>query len=505
MAQMITILLIWAATCAGTEDQPLWLAVGRPGLVDELGPLAQKRRAEGFSVIVSTKTIQESLAAAPQRPAFLLLVGDDEPGKQAEPWYLPAKRLPLYRWMATQRAEFASDSAWGDFDGDNLADIPVGRIPARTPQEVRLVVRKILAFEQQPPTDADLCLPVWVGAPGYGGPIDQMASNLLVNIVQTHAPGWAQESLIAADSHHVLCGWPPDQPGVFTRQLRRGALIGIMLGHAYEDRWYSMQHKGAWIGYTAAHAQEQFAAGPPTAPLTFLACSCGRFSHASPCMAESFLWMPGGPVATVGATTESHPLTNYFTGVSLLQALQGKEKRLGTVWLRAQRDAMKARDFMMEQLLKNAEGKLEEKIDIGKLKRDQLLMYALLGDPATRLRIPDALEAAVERTASGWHWRATRPAGAVDLQVALRAQSASIPAANDSLSPSEARRVFKEANARFAFNPCPGAGADGPWEGTVNENGRLRLIASGPGVFRVAVLELEPSDKPAATTPQSPK
>ena len=59
---------------------------------------------------------------------------------------------------------------------------------------------------------------------------------------------------------------------------------------------------------------------------------------------------------------------------------------------------MKARDFMMEHLLKDAEGKLEDEISVGKLKRDQILMYALLGDPATHLRIPDLLEATVKRT-----------------------------------------------------------------------------------------------------------
>ena len=62
----------------------------------------------------------------------------------------------------------------------------------------------------------------------------------------------------------------------------------------------------------------------------------GNFT-AKPCQAKSLLFLPGGPVATIGATTESHPLTNYFSGACLLTALGGQEKQLGTIWLNAQK------------------------------------------------------------------------------------------------------------------------------------------------------------------------
>ena len=57
--------------------------------------------------------------------------------------------------------------------------------------------------------------------------------------------------------------------------------------------------------------------------------------------------------------------------------------------------------------------------------------------------------------------------------------------------------MFDEANARFAFTPLPVPGGDHPWEGMVNEGGWLRLVASGPGVFKVAILELDPTDEPS--------
>ena len=42
----------------------------------------------------------------------------------------------------------------------------------------------------------------------------------------------------------------------------------------------------------------------------------------------------------------------------------------------------------MHEVLKDVEGKLGAEIDVAKLRRAQLLMYVLLGDPATRLALP---------------------------------------------------------------------------------------------------------------------
>ncbi len=161
-------------------------------------------------------------------------------------------------------------------------------------------------------------------------------------------------------------------------------------------------------------------------------------------------------MATLGATTESHPLTNYFSGACLLAALGGREKRLGTVWLGAQRQASHTRDFLMEMMLRDVEGSLEKEINVEKLRRDQVLMYALLGDPATRLRLPEPLEASVERTETGWRWRAKRPPGATRLEVGFR-EARELPTSpgKKPASAKEADKAAETANACFAFIADP--------------------------------------------------
>jgi len=489
---VIALLLLSSGLAPAAEKKLLWLAVSKPDLTEPLKPLAEKRRADGFEVLVSSKPVEASLSTSSRRPDFLLLVGDDEPGREESPWYLPAKRMKLYRWRNVQPQEFASDAAWGDLDGDGVPDIPVGRIPARSRAQVALVVRKILAFESQPPTAADLQLAIWLGSPEYNAAINAMASGLGVAMVQTKGPQWLRPWFVSGDPGDPLCGWPPDQPARFTRQVQQGGILSVLMGHASADAFYSMQFAGKPIFYTAGDAAGELGKGPPVPPMVFFSCESGNFARPKPCQAKSLLFLPGGPVATIGASTESHPLPNYFSGVCLLAALGGGEKRLGAIWLAAQRQASRKRDFLIEMLLRDVEGSLEKEINVEKLRRDQMLMYALLGDPATRLRLPEPLEASVERAETGWRWRARRPPGATHLEVGFRKPQA-LPVSQDQkpAGAEEANKASETANGCFAFTAQPSPPDDGSWEGICDRPGWLRLVAIGPSTLHVAVLKLE--------------
>jgi hypothetical protein len=500
---------LMAALPRPATEKPLWLAVARAELAPALEPLAEKRRQDGFEAVVSTKPIAESLAALRRRPAFLLLVGDDEPGQEQAAWYLAAQRKKLYRWRAEQALEYASDMAWGD-PGNGSPDLPVGRIPARNREQAALVVKKIIAFESQPPAAADLQLPVWFGSPEYTETINALASGLGVQMLQNHGPAWLRPWIVSGNPRDPFCGWPPEQASLFSRQLRGGGIAGVLMGHASEDAFFSMRFQGRPIWYDAGGSAEEFGAtgtsrapgtpvpGRPVPPLIFFTCSTGNFVRAAPCQAKALLFCPGGPVAVIGATTESHPLTNYFSGLCLLQALGGKENRLGRIWLESQKAAQRRHDFVIEAMLRDAEGKLDKQIDEAKLRHDQLFMYAILGDPATRLRLPRSLQATMQQTATGWRWQATRPPEATRLEVGLRkAPAYSMSATPVRTQAAPARKAFDAANAAFDFTTVATLGQDVPWEGTIGRDPEyrvprhLRLVASGGGRLYVAVLKLE--------------
>ncbi len=488
----------------GAGNGPIWLAVTKEVFLEAVKPLAAKRTEDGFKTVVSTRDPAEALAALKRRPAFLLLIGDEQPGRQEQPWYIPTNRRKLYRWRTVQKPDFASDALWGDFDADLKPDIPVGRIPARTPEQLKLIVDKILKFEARVPTPEDLCLPIWVGAAGYNPALDSMTTMLLLNIIQTNAPSWARPWIISGDPPHPLCGWPEDQPAIFSSRLQQGGFMAVLMGHATARSFHSMSfyirsfddavRRRLSIVYSVADVETRLLGDKPSPPTVILACSAGSFTEGQNCLAESLLLQPAGPVAAIGATTESHPLTNYFSGLCLLQQTNRGHETLGSIWLTAQRAAAVARDFVMEPMLVNVEGKPEEKMNVAALRRDQALMYALLGDPATRLFLPRELDATVEHSTGTWRWEARKPKGATRLYVGLRAAGQTLPNAGARTNKNTARKLFEQANDTFAFSRLAEFGADKAWKGVVDKEGTLRLVATAPGRIYAAAFVLKPPD-----------
>jgi hypothetical protein len=469
------------------------VAVGRKPLLKELHRLAARRALQGLEVSVFTTSVEEALAKAPRQPAYLLVVGDVSTTAEKEEWHEPSRSRKLYRWREVQPPTYASDPAWGDPDGDGALDFPVGRIPARTPEEMKRVVEKILAYEDRELRADDLRLAVWAGSPGYGGLIDSMATGMLVSTVGKHAPAWANRWIISSDPRQALCGWPPDQPELFTLAMKEGSLLNAIMAHANAEAVFSMRHGAQGIWYRADDARRHLSEGPPCAPLVLLACNCGEFNRDRPSLGEELLFLPGGPVATIGATTESHPLTNYYTGVCLLKALDGKygsHSRLGDLWLEVQRRATREQDPIMERILRDVEGKLEAEIDIDRLRRDQQLMYALLGDPALKLTLPAPLAAEITQKNGVWSWKAEHPEGANRLEIGFQ------PAGRTNVSynklPQEkesARALFKLANTVGGFTRFESRDDEQAWIGILRQKGTLRLVATGPGLLRAAVLE----------------
>ena len=486
-----------------TGEKPIWLVVTRPMFVGAIQPLAERRAKEGFETVVSTESPDKAIAGLKRRPAFIVLVGDDPaPGSADRPWSVPMRRMELYRWQATQAKTFASDMAWGDLDGDGMPDVPVSRMPVRTVEEVQRMIGKIVAWEDRPVSVDDLSLSVWAGAPGYGPEIDSMATALLLATVEGSAPSWAEMWAISCDRKSPYCGWPADQPAMFDKQARKGGLFLCMIGHGVSGHFTAM---GGGSRYEASHAAEAFAKGPPAPPLVVFACHCGDCSNGNGCLTRALVLAPGGPVAAIGATTVSHPLTNFYSGDYFLESLGlPGDKRIGSMWLASERRARKGYNLLVEPVLTDVEGKLEDTLNVEKLRRDQTLMYALLGDGATRLRTTVPMKVDVTHDAQGWHWRADKPADAAELEVGLRPEAAGPTPVEGTPDREQARKNFIAANAGFVFGPVAKLPPGAEWQGTVPKPGTLRLVAMGPGKLYVATKVLKEKKATAGGTETPP-
>jgi hypothetical protein len=522
----LLVCVLLASGCAGGNGAPerkLYLVVTREVFAEAARSLLEKRRAEGYEVVVSFLPPGQSIQALlPRRPDLLLLIGDEQylvKGRFLQegplgttiladdrfdatryPWYVPAKWEKHYRWVAGWQMEFASDAAWGDLDGDRRPDIPVGRLPVRTPAQLRRIVDKILEYERQAPSLSDLRLPICAGDPMPDASRDgtvwallgNMATGLLLQAVKADAPSWAQAWLLSAGAMQPLRGWPPDFPDLFSSQLQRGGFLVLLLGHGSQDAYYFLSLGEEDIRYTAENASEGLAAGKPGPPLFIGACSCGDFTGLDDCLAESLLRAPGGPVAVVASTTVSDSIPGYLWGRSLLQiSREGAGRRLGEFWLEAQRRMPVGRSAIVEKLLLSDDGRhLGEKPDLDKLRRDDQLSSVLLGDPATHLRLPRRLDAKVRRTGSGWQWEVQKPRGATRLHVSFRPLGQPWPSVGNVTGKQELRALLQAANATFAFQELPAPPARGDWQGAVDQEGTLRLVAFTPEALYVTALDL---------------
>jgi len=478
---------------AEAAPAPVWLAVSPDQkLLDALEPLAAHRRAQGFRVVTSTTIPDEAIVTLGAAPDYLLLIGTEK--------LIPSKRGEQYRWRAVQPETFAADPLFSDLDADGLPDFPVGRIPVDNAAQLSKVVAKTIAYEKRKLSAVDLNLPVWSGTPAYGKLLEETADWLLLTTLNKYAPDWAQPWLITSNPNNPLNGWPLDHGTLFNDQILKGAAFSTMMGHGNVDIFLSMETPEGNLVYSIESSAELNDTEQISSPLVIFACDCGNFAHKRhQSLAAAMLLARGGPVVTIAATTESHPLTNYYSSICLMGQLSEPDHshRAGDLWLAAQLAAVKVRKPLIERTLKNVEGALEAKIDIPKLKRDQTHMYAYLGDPALQMALPRKLEIQVSKTTTNsekaWKWDvATKPEGVERVLVQLRKKVTDpIRIKPEGANREESLKLFKQRNAQFEFETLAELNPTDNWNGTIKSTpGELRIIAIGKDAIHVAVEEL---------------
>jgi hypothetical protein len=487
-------LLVLTATLPAAEVKSLWIACGPEELLKAVEPLAELRRGQGMEAVIFPGSPQEAMQSAKRRVDFLLIVGDDlrAPADPATAkWRVPAARVEFHRWDPQHRPNFASDFALGGLDADGIPYSAVGRLPVRTPEETRQLVSKILAWEKQPATRADLALPMWAGDPMYDPKFTEIFMGFFFAQIGKNAPAWLEPWILCGDPKHPLCGWPAAQARVFNERTAQGGLFIGMMGHGGHDLFCSMPGRagGGYFGFYNADART-LTDGPVRPPQLIFACSCGEFDYPrGRCLAEELLFAPAGPVLTVAATIESHPLPNFYSATNLLRLLRNADGpiRFGTLWLQTQRTMRRRTDFLMETMLKGVEGNYGAAMDPQQLKQDQATLYAILGDPATRLRTPRKLTVQMEKTPAGWAWNVTPPPGATRLSVEYRQPEPAFPERPAEITEAAARELLAKANAQLAFQSLPAEG----WRGQTEKKGVLRFVTETDGEIWVGAAELK--------------
>jgi hypothetical protein len=117
-------------------------------------------------------------------------------------------------------------------------------------------------------------------------------------------------------------------------------------------------------------------------------------------------------------------------------------------------------------------------------------MYALMGDPATRIRIPRKLDATIRKTEQGWEWKVNRPRDATILYVHLRTDGLELPVRPEDADQQRATELHEKANRLFAYEPVQTLTEEQSWSGIIHQHGELRLVAVAHSAWYADVLKV---------------
>jgi len=343
-----------------------YLAIGPSDLLAPLAELLELRSSQGLTTrAVDVEAIynqfnggfpepeaiqrylQYSAQHWPSAPRYVLLVGDstyDMRGYLSAP---DANRLPVFLVDTIFGGQTASDIPFSLLDEDELPDLAVGRIPAQTPQQVRKVVNKILAYE--------------------AGLADQNTNSIL-------AIADGQDQNFAADAKRFLDQFPAPattqllQPQAGSSNAAAQVLQAIQGGH-WLVSYFGHGSIDMWGRDRLLTTADVAQLDDPAAATILLNMTCltGFFVHPQTVsLAEAMLFQePGGAVVVLAPSSLTLPGDQGFLSRALSAALiNSDESIIGDILLTARRS-----------IPLDSPG-----------TRDVLLTFLLFGDPATRVR-----------------------------------------------------------------------------------------------------------------------
>jgi hypothetical protein len=414
---MHTALLICLALVS--DPQPIDTALVCPDeFLPALQPWVDHRHSQGHrfvrisNMLSATQIRDEIRRQARLHPLrFVVFVGDADPLAANDP-KLRARSVPTQFAKAKinvhwgSEPEIASDMPFADLDDDHIPDLAIGRLSADNPQQLAVIVKKILDYEKH--TDAgQWCRRVSVvaGVGGFGGFVDKVLETATAKFLTEGIPSGYAMSMTYGSWRSPYCPDPRAFRAATMDRLNEGSLFWIYIGHGQRRYLDSVRVPGgAFPIFDVDDVRElKREGGAPIA--VFLSCYAGAFDERRDCLAEELLRSPQGPVAIYAGSRVTMPYAMAVMGTEMMtEFFQHRRVTLGEVVLHAkQRLAMSLPEnsvdtnrAMLDAIAK-AISPAPDQLDAERL--EHLLLFNLIGDPLLRMKHPQALELTVPKNA----------------------------------------------------------------------------------------------------------
>jgi Peptidase family C25 len=458
---------------------------------------------------------------------FIVLVGEALPklsdsGERTK----PADCTPTFhveskvdRYWGGQR-EFASDNPFADLDGDGTPDVAIGRLTARTADELAVMLKKILAYEDShdfgPWRTRVNCV---VGQAGLGRLSEVIGEVGLKSLISSGVPAEYQTSITSASWSSPFCPNPHQFHQCCLDRLNEGALFWVFAGHGAPRtlQWAMFPDGNAPILWTDDCAHLHANSTPPIA--LCLCCYTGAFAEHADCLAEELLRSPGGPVAVYSGSSVTMPYgMAVMSRAAMREYFVEQRPTLGEWLLWTKRDTIATHSSPVWSLA-NAllVAVLPPGIDLKAERLEHVQLFNLFGDPTMPLVHPRSIQLEVASSASAGsviHVSGRSPvAGTAVIELAPSIDQCQIPRRgkydNSAKSAEEFDAVYRAANNPHwdsAAAPIRNQRFSADLHVPADASGRchVRVLVEGSDDFALGSSEVQivgPADQQAPSPP----
>lgn len=479
-------LALLAPTRAHLEPDAEYVVVTTARLRRTVEPLVRVRAAEGLATLVVEAReiydafgagratpaaikafLAETTARAKKKPKYLLLVGDAD----LDADFLSEKEtLPTNLVRTAYNGATASDALYGDLDGDGIPEIAVGRLPARTPEDLLVMTSRLVAAATAPPPGPWRRRAEFFAGEGRFGPaVDKLIEGVVGALVAKEIPPQFSVAMTYGNPNSAWY-WPAAEfNDAVVDAFNRGSALFTYVGHGYAEGLDRVEVAGKRHPILAIKDVARLDAGGRSGLVALIACSTGRFDDPErDCLAEALMARRGGPLAVLAASRISHPFANALLGQGLVKAGFRPGARLGDVVLDAERRMLADAKGPLAML---AKPHLSKAVAIDDLVRDHVHLYHLFGDPAAKLPFAAPAEAfdAPESGPAGATIRLALKTGALGVGTALvtleRPRTALLKSKGGDPSDAAAVKARHAAANAVEVARLEGVVADGAWSG----------------------------------------
>lgn len=392
LVRIVAALLIFSGAGSSYVERDLdqvsarYLIVAPPAFADALDSLGDLRSKTWKVAVVRTDDIAakfgagaDGIAAFVKKvdPKFLLLAGDVD-------------TVPTFvRKSEYQSDRFASDP---DLATDHLYGPPTGRFPAHSVDELKSMAAKTVEYETTLKGGRwQKKISIVTGEGHFGALVDEVLERQFYSVVTGRIPAGYDLETAYAKPASKYCYYPPKFGANALRMLNEGSLFYTYVGHGYRTGFDDIRYKDEEYPIFDPKCVKDVDVREGLPIMVVIACSTGEYDSISgDCIGETLFKRRRGPVAFIGGSRTTQPYGNGLFGNKLVeQVFAPGTATLGeALW--AAKAAVLAKDTSSLRLQADAiASAIQGPASLEPMRKDVILHYNLLGDPALRIRRPE--------------------------------------------------------------------------------------------------------------------